>query len=98
MNEILERALKSLSVTCNKSMLHTSDEDRIKVTFRVLYKKGINLNANEIEEWLVAENWQSNPIKIVVKWAQAIDSGGRVQLKFKNMAPSEKEIWARLNA
>jgi len=98
MNELLDKALKLLSDVCNKSMLHVIDEDYIKVTLRVLHKKGVNLNSDKIEQWLVSDNWQPSPVKQVVSWAKSIKSGGRVQLKSKNTAPSEKEIWNRLNA
>jgi len=98
MNSILEKALKSLSITCNLTALHPSDEDSIKITFKTLHKNGVLLEAGEIENWLVQNNWQASPIKSAISWVQAISSGGRVQIKHKSNAPTEKEVWSRLNA
>jgi glutamate-1-semialdehyde aminotransferase len=98
MNKLLIKALDSLTITSNTAGLHTSDEDTIKVTLKALYKNGIDLPPQDIEQWLLNNNWQKQPIKSVVKWASTIGTGGRVQLKFKQSAPTEKEVWARLNA
>jgi hypothetical protein len=98
MHPILEKALKLLSVTCSKSALHPSDEDRIKVTLRVLIKNGVAIAPAAIEQWLIANSWQAKPIKNIISWATAISNGGRVQLKNKTMAPTEKEVWQKLNA
>lgn len=98
MSIMLEKALESLSATCNKSALHPSDEDRIKVTLRILNKNGVAIDPVFIEKWLIANSWQATPVKNFVSWATAVAHGGRVQLKNKAMAPSESEIWKRLNA
>jgi hypothetical protein len=98
MNPILEKALKSLSATCNKSALHPNDEDRIKVTLRTLSKNGVIVDANAIAKWLQANSWQEKPVKNIFFWATTISSGGRVQLKNKIIAPTEKEIWEKLNS
>lgn len=97
MNDMLEKAFKSLSVLCNKSGLHPLDEDRIKVTLRALHKNGIPIDIQSLDAWLVDNNWQQAPRKSIIFWAEAVSSGGRVQLKNKDSAPTEKEIWARLN-
>jgi hypothetical protein len=98
MDPILIKALESLTITSNIVGLHTSDEDNIKVTLKVLHKKGISLPPQGIESWLLANKWQPNPIKSVVKWANTIGTGGGVRLKFKDSAPTENEVWTRLNA
>lgn len=98
MDPILIKALESLTITSNIAALHTSDEDTIKVTLKTLHKNGVGLPPQLIENWLLANKWQPNPIKSVVQWASTIDSGGSVRLKFKDSAPKEKEVWARLNA
>lgn len=98
MDPILIKALESLTITSNIVGLHTSDEDNIKVTLKVLHKKGISLSPQGIESWLLANQWQPNPIKSVVKWASTIGNGGSVRLKFKQFSPTEKEVWARFNA
>ena len=96
MTPLTIKALEYLTERCNITMLHTSDEDIIKVTLRALHKQGEVLNASAIEQWALKNNWQSTPVKNLSKWAKAIGSGGRVQLKYKNMAPTEKEILSRL--
>ncbi len=97
MNNLVEKALNSLN-TLNKSSLHPTDEDRIKVTLKALHKNEVEINLNELESWLIENNWQKKPIKSIVTWAEAITSGGRVQIKHKQMAPTEKEVWERINA
>ncbi len=98
MNEILEKAFKSLSVTCNKTALHPNDEDRIKVTLRALQQNDVAIDVYSLESWLLENGWQQKPIKNIVSWATAVSNGGRVQLKNKATAPTEKEVWERLHA
>lgn len=81
MESLVEKAFESLTTTCNITFLHPSDEDRVKVTLKVLHKNGIEINVRELESWLVNNNWQAKPIKSVVSWAEAVTTGGRVQIK-----------------
>ncbi|WP_132228429.1 hypothetical protein [Marichromatium gracile] len=96
MNHLLEKAFKSLSVTCNKSSLHALDEDRIKVTLRTLHNNGIEINPPDLESWLIENNWQKKPRSLIVTWAKSISDGSQVKIKNKESAPTEKEIWDRL--
>ncbi|WP_136255210.1 hypothetical protein [Onishia niordana] len=98
MDKMLEKAFESLSVSCNKSGLHALDEDNIKVTLRTLQKNGVPIDINSLDSWLVDNNWQQTPRKAIVFWAKAVSRGGRVQVKNKESAPTEKEVWERLNA
>jgi len=98
MDNMLKKAFESLSLTCNKSGLHALDEDRIKVTLRALHKNGVPIDIQLLDAWLADHNWQKNPRKAVISWAEAVSSGGRVQVKHKESAPTEKEVWERLNA
>ncbi len=97
MNSLLLKALTSLSSTCNKSSLHAVDEDRIKVTFRAIHKNKVPVNPAEIEQWLLSNNWQPKPVESIVTWAKTISSGGKLPLKNKDLVPTEKEVWAKLN-
>lgn len=98
MDQMLEKAFESLSVSCNKSGLHALDEDKIKVTLRALHKNGVPIDIESLNAWLVDNNWQQTPRKAIIFWAKAVSSGGRVQVKNKDSALTEKEIWERLNA
>lgn len=98
MNVIVEKALISLTEDCNTTMLHPQDEDLIKLTLKVLNKHGVKLESDEIESWLLENSWEPSPVKSLVTWAKTISEGGRVQLKYKSMLPSEKSIWEHLNA
>ena len=98
MDYILEKALLSLTTTCNKTALHPNDEDRIKVTLRTLYTNDIVLNSTEIERWLVSNNWKSSPVKQIIIWVRKISSGGQVKIKDNNFSLTEQEVWTRLNA
>lgn len=98
MDKLLKKAFESLSVACNKSGLHVLDEDRIKVTLRALHKNGVPIDIPSLEAWLVEDNWQQTSRKAIISWAKAVSSGGRVQIKHKENAPTEKEVWERLNA
>jgi|TARA_R110002072_G_scaffold100888_2_gene222343 hypothetical protein len=98
MDQMLEKAFESLSVSCNKSGLHALDEDKIKVTLRALHKNGVPIDIESLNTWLVDNNWQQTPRKAIIFWAKAVSSGGRVQVKNKDSALTEKEIWERLNA
>ena len=98
MNPLVEKAFESLSVICNTTALHPSDEDRIKVTLKVLHKNNVEIDVNELRSWLISNSWQVKPVKNVISWAEKITTGGRVQIKHKNMAPTENDIWQQLNA
>ena len=98
MNSLLLKALKSFSATCNKAMLQANDEERIKLTLKVLHKNRIPINPAEIEQWLQANNWSQKSVTTIVSWAQAISSGGKVQLTNKNPKLTENEVWTKLNS
>ena len=98
MDKLVEKAFTSLSDTCNKESLHVSDEDKIKVTLKVLCKKKVPIDIDALEDFLVDKGWQDKPIRDVLKWAEALKCGGRVQLKFKQMAPSEQQVLDAFNA
>jgi hypothetical protein len=98
MNSLLLKALSSFSTTCNKAMLQTNDEDRIKLTLKVLHKNRIPINPAEIEQWLLANHWPQRSVTPIVSWAQAISSGGKLQLTNKNPKLTENEVWTKLNA
>ncbi|WP_444932067.1 DUF1889 family protein [Microbulbifer sp. SSSA002] len=98
MNQLIDKAFEYLTITCNTSSLHPNDEDRIKVTLRTLHKNKVSIDIASLEDLLKSNNWQDKTIKNVVKWAKAVTSGGGVKLKHKNMAPTEKELWKKLNS
>ena len=98
MNSLLLKALKSFSATCNKSMLQANDEDRNKLTLKVLHKNRIPINPVEIEPWLIANQWSSRSVASIVGWAEAISSGGKVPLAAKNPKLTENEVWTKLNS
>ena len=98
MNSLLLKALSSFSVTCNKAMLQANDEDRIKLTFKVLHKNRIPINPAEIEAWLVANHWPQRSVAAIVGWAQALSSSGKLQLTNKNPKLTENDVWTKLNS
>ncbi|MGL4206918.1 MAG: hypothetical protein ACRCRW_12470 [Aeromonadaceae bacterium] len=98
MNSLLLKAMNSFSVTCNKAMLQPNDEDRIKLTLKVLHKNRIPINPAEIEQWLQANNWSQRSVTTIVSWAQTISSGGKLPLGNRNPKLTENEVWAKLNA
>lgn len=98
MDEILDKAFKSLSTTCNTTALHPNDEDPIKMTLKTINKNGVAIDTDSLETWLIENRWQKSSIKNVIKWAEAISTGGRVQIKNKSIVQTEKKIWERLNA
>lgn len=96
MNSLVEKAFRSLTTTCNITLLHPNDEDRIKVTLKALHNNDVRIDSSELEAWLVKEGWSPKPIKNVALWLRAIANGGRVQLKYKAMVKSEEEVWKKL--
>jgi len=98
MNQVLIKAFNSLTTTCNTTALHPNDEDRIKMTLKTLHKNGIHIDVDSLEDWLLDNKWQKTPIKNVLKWAETVSTGGRVQIKNKSMVQTEKQIWDRLSA
>ena len=98
MNSLLLKALTSFSATCNKAMLQANDEDRIKLTLKVLHKNRIPINPAEIEPWLQANHWSSRSVASIVGWAQTISAGGKVQLSKKNPKLTEDDVWTKLNS
>ena len=97
MNSLLLKALTSFSSSCNKAMLQANDEDRIKLTLKVLHKNRIPINPAEIEQWLQANNWSANSVTSIVGWAQTISAGGKVALGSRNPKLTENEVWTKLN-
>ena len=98
MNSLLSKALNSFAATCNKARLQPNDEDRIKLTLKVLHKNRIPINPAEIEPWLLANQWPSRSVTSIVCWAEAISSGGKLQLTNKNPKLTENEVWTKLNS
>lgn len=98
MNSLLSKALNSFAATCNKARLQPNDEDRIKLTLKVLHKNRIPINPAEIEQWLQANNWSANSVTSIVGWAQTISAGGKVALGSRNPKLTENEVWTKLNA
>ena len=98
MNSLLLKALTSFSSSCNKAMLQANDEDRIKLTLKVLHKNRIPINPAEIEPWLQANHWSSRSVASIVGWAQTISAGGKVQLSNKNPKLTENDVWTKLNS
>ena len=98
MNSLLLKALTSVSSSCNKAMLQANDEDRIKLTLKVLHKNRIPINPAEIEAWLVANHWPSRSVTSIVGWAQALSRGGKLQVTNKNPKLTENEVWTKLNS
>jgi len=96
MSPLIKKALESLAEDCNKSALHIMDEDLIKVTFKALYKNGEILDFYEIHQWAITNGWAPIPAKDLSHWSKVISSGKRVQLKYKDEAPTEKEVLAKL--
>jgi len=98
MNKVVEKAFKSLSTTCNKSALHSYDEDSIKMMLKTIHKNDIEIDVDTLQSWLIENSWQEKPIKNVIKWAETISNGGRVQIKNKSIAQTEKQIWEKINS
>ncbi len=92
MTPLVEEALKLLTSRCNTSALHPNDEDYAKITLRALKSYGEHIDPAAINAWLLSNNWQPEPIKRIVKWSTAVSNGGRVQIKYKTSAPTEKQI------
>lgn len=97
MDQLAVKAFQSLTNICNTTALHPNDEDRIKVTLKALHKNGVVINIAALENWLLNNSWQTKPIKSVTAWASEVATGGRVQLNNKQIAPTEKQVWERLN-
>lgn len=72
------------------------DEDTIKSYLKALHKHGENINLAELRVLAEANNWGKEPVKQLVKWADAISSGGRVVIKDKRMVETDKQIIAHL--
>lgn len=96
MTPFIEESLQYLTGVCNTTALHVSDEDVVKVVLRALYKKGEPLDSDEINLWASSNGWQLKPSKSLTEWVSKIASGGRVQLKFKASAPTEKQVLDRI--
>ncbi len=98
MDRLIISAIEYLADTCNKSGLHPTDEDRVKITLKVLHKHGLSAKSNELRLFLESTGWAKQPVKDIIKWADLVFSGGRVQIKHKVHAPSENEVWSQVNA
>jgi len=96
MSPLLEQAMKTLTVRCNTTALHPTDEDMIKSYFKALHKHGELLDPISLGEWAKNNNWETQPIKLLSKWAEAISTGGRVVIKHKAFVETEKEIISHL--
>ena len=96
MSPLLEQAMKTLTVRCNTTALHPTDEDMIKSYFKALHKNGELLDSTNLGEWAKNNNWEAQPIKLLSKWADAISTGRRVVIKHKAFVETEKQIISHL--
>ena len=92
MSPLVEQAMITLSTRCNRSALHPNDEDTIKTFLKALHKNGEDISPSILSILAQAHNWQANPTKQLLKWAEAISMGRRVVIKNKMFVESEKEI------
>lgn len=98
MSTLVQQAMDTLTVRCNLAHLHPMDEDTIKSYLKALHKHGENINPAELRVLAEANNWGKEPVKQLVKWAEAISSGGRVVIKDKRMMETDKQIIAHLKS
>lgn len=96
MTTLVQQAMDTLTVRCNPAHLHPHDEDTIKSFLKALHKHGESINPSELKVMAEASNWGKEPVKQLMKWAEAISSGGRVVIKDKRMVETEKQIIAHL--
>ena len=96
MDNLLQIATSSLSLTCNTGSLHPSDTDRIKITLKALYHNKVSIEPELLESQLTERGWNHKEIIKVKNWAEAIQSGRKVLIKHKSSAPKERDVWAKL--
>jgi hypothetical protein len=96
MSPLVNQAMATLTVICNKSGLHPTDEDNVKMHLKALHKHGEVLNPTELKLFAEANGWEKEPVKQLFKWAEAISSGSRVVIKHKAHVQTEKQIIAHL--
>lgn len=98
MSPLVNQAMATLTVICNTSGLHPTDEDNVKMYLKALHKHGEDINPAELKMLAEANNWEKQPVKQLTKWAETISTGGRVVIKHKAHVQTEKQIIAHLNS
>ena len=92
MSPLVTQAMATLTVTCNLSFLHPTDEDNVKLHLKALHKYGETIVPTELKLFAESHGWQKEPVKQLSKWAETISTGGRVVIKHKSHAQTEKQI------
>lgn len=98
MSPLVTQAMTTLTNTCNLSFLHPMDEDSVKLHLKALQRHGETLNPTELKLFAETNGWQKEPVKQLTKWAETISTGGRVVIKHKSHAKTEKQIIAHLKS
>jgi hypothetical protein len=98
MSPLVTQAMAILTDTCNLSFLHPLDEDSVKLHLKALHQHGETLDSTELKLFAEAHGWQKEPVKQLSKWAETISTGGRVVIKHKSHAKTEKQIIAHLKS
>ena len=91
MQQVLINALESLTARVNLTtgLIHPMDGDSAKEMFKILHTKQVELSGTVIQQWATENGWQSKDAKVLGELGQKIGSGGRVQIKNKNLWGSD---------
>ncbi|MBC5792737.1 MAG: hypothetical protein H8Z69_01735 [Nanohaloarchaea archaeon] len=75
LNSVVENALESFDLTCNSSMLHSMDIDRLKDGFHRLDENGYDWTPDEIWSWLKKEGWSESSAQKAREIAREVRKG-----------------------
>jgi len=90
MSPLVEKALTTISNSNNLSdgLSHPNDSSRTKEMLTKLQKEGEVLNAGEIYNWALQNNWTEGGAKELKNLVDKLNSG-------KTLRPSQKNMWSR---
>ncbi|MFP6845317.1 MULTISPECIES: DUF1889 family protein [Thalassolituus] len=83
MSQILEEAIKTLSVVVNVStgLAHPLDDSRAKELFKALKKYNVPLSGTDVYSLATSNSWPDRHAKQLAELADKIGRGGRVQIR-----------------
>lgn len=85
MNPIIRKSVEVLSRVVNtpNGLAHPLDESRAKELFKALHKQGLKLQADDVYQAAMANDWSAHHATQLSELASKIGNGGRVQIKHK---------------
>lgn len=92
LDPVIENALESFDLTCNSSMLHPMDKDRLKDGFHRLDENGYDWDSEGVWSWLKKEGWSESSAQKAREIAREVREGKNHRYS-ERLADDKVEEW-----